>query len=484
MSYNVVFVVLDACRAHNLSCYGYDKPTSPNMDSIAREGVMFENAFSTINVTDPSLTTIFTGYYPTSHGMTKQAEMEFVPNPKIKFLSEILKANGYTTMAVDWLSRWHERGYDWYGYQPKLGKDVISLKSWAINIRNLIKFLLPYDKIPTPIISALRKVYNIILPSWYPRWYDAKKTTDIAINLIKENKNKKFFLFIHYWDTHTPYNASSHIWKKFYKKKYGKSVEDVLGSLLLEDDITFYKKWIGNTKDIDEVIAMYDGAISYVDGEIGRIYEYLDKIDILDDTIFVITSDHGECLTEHGIFFDHRGALYDEVLRVPLIIRSSTFSQKVKVKGFVQHVDILPTLLELLNIRYEADFDGKSLIPTITDNKNIRDYIFAVMENEAKYAVRNEKYKYILQNADSKILKRFKNQQGVSEIEELYDLQERNESENLIEIYPEVAKNMQDILIKVLKDTKSKYKTMVKKKTNGKSNENIKERLKALGYFE
>ncbi len=485
---NIVFIVLDACRAYNLSCYGYNKPTSPNIDNIAKEGVLFEHAFSTTNITDPSLTTIFSGYYPTSHGMTKQAEMEYVPSSRIKFLPEILKSHGYTTMAVDWLSRWHKRGYDWYGYQPKLG-NLADVKSWAINVRNLVKFILPYDKIPTPIKSLLKKIYNKVLPDWYPRWYDAKKTTDVAMNLIEKNKDKRFFLFIHYWDTHTPYNAPNEYWEKFYEEnKENISIEEILGSLTQKNDCIFYKEWLGKAKDINEVLAWYDGSIAYVDNEIGRLYDYLEKKKILDNTILIITSDHGECLLEHGIFFDHRGALYDEVLRVPLIIRfPKKLPQKLRIKEFVQHVDILPTLLELLGIYYESNIDGKSILPIIEEKKAIRDYIFAVMDNEIKYAIRNKQYKYIMQNDYRQPIKRYKKQQGIFDKEELYDLRsDPSERINIIDRHPEIAQMLKEILMIYLNKSKEKAKFHEKTKIDRKEidEKEIKERLRALGYFE
>lgn len=117
---NILFIIIDALRVKNLSCYGYEKEVSPNIDDLATQGILFADVYSCINTTDPSLTTIFSGRYPLSHGILGHGarvtveEINQFNSFGIQLLPEILKSHGYTTLAVDWLGRWHKRGYDYY----------------------------------------------------------------------------------------------------------------------------------------------------------------------------------------------------------------------------------------------------------------------------------------------------------------------------------------------------------------------------------
>lgn len=117
---NIIFIVSDALRADHLGCYGYHKNTSPNIDKLAREGVLFEKCYPISTNTDPSFTSIFSGKYPASHGIihhgfkvTPEEEESFYRSDT-KMLAEILKSNGYTTIGIDWLGRWHKTGFDYY----------------------------------------------------------------------------------------------------------------------------------------------------------------------------------------------------------------------------------------------------------------------------------------------------------------------------------------------------------------------------------
>ena len=116
---NILFILSDALRARNLQCYGYARNVSPNIDTLAKSGVLLSQAFSCATVTDPSLTTIFSGRYQRAHGIMKHGinrkeDIEKFNEGGTRLLPEILKSRNYTTLAVDWLGRWHKRGYDCY----------------------------------------------------------------------------------------------------------------------------------------------------------------------------------------------------------------------------------------------------------------------------------------------------------------------------------------------------------------------------------
>jgi arylsulfatase A-like enzyme len=482
---NIVFILLDACRARNLGCYGYGLPTSPNMDRISKEGFTFDNCFSTTNVTDISLSSIFSGLYPDSHGITVQARTEDLVAPGVKFIPEILKENGYRTMAVDWLSRYHKRGYDWYGYFSESARDADVRKS-ALNVRNFVKFSLPYDRFPAPLKKLIKYFYDRIMPAWYPRWYDAEKTTNTSIKLLEKAKERddNFFLFVHYWDTHVPYNTTPGNAKRFLRKRKSRiRKEEMLKSFLDDEEREFAKKWMRNAADSDDIISMYDGSISYTDKHIGRIYDFLKKNGMLDDTLIIITSDHGECLLEHGIYFDHHCGLYDEILHVPLIIRyPKKFPRGKRLKHMVQHTDIAPTVLETIGVKWNKEHAGVSLLPSLK-GKETRKYSFAVMDRKERYALRDTSYKYIVRNPSAEPKKKYADQLEADE--ELYDLKaDPDELDNVVKKRKSVKKRLEDVLKRETEAWKSSGKPL--KEISPKryeDEEEVKKRLRDLGYL-
>ena len=200
---NIVFILADALRARNLGCYGYSKPTSQNIDRLATEGVVFENAFSCAINTTPSLTSIFSGRFPLSHGITRvdlgsqalRLSLQRLNRSGTVLLPEILKSHGYRTLAVDWLGRWHKRGYDYYsGITSKRYPKALSLASKLNELTRLAR--LPFRLFNIPKIRG-------------------DFVTQEAVELIQKVHGERFFLFVHYWDTHTPYDPPEHFLKPF-----------------------------------------------------------------------------------------------------------------------------------------------------------------------------------------------------------------------------------------------------------------------------
>jgi len=452
---NIILILIDAVRARNLGCYGYDIETSPNIDKIAEEGIVFENCFSCTNTTDSSLTTIFSGLYPFNHGITTHGEkiekshLRYLN--KIIFLQDILRKNGYKTLAIDWLSRWHRRGFDYYsGPLDKKRKIFYRFMS------NTYTYKL-FNNV-AGVISKFKNDNTI--------YYDnANSVTNKAINIINKYKNKNFFLFIHYWDTHTPYNPPKKYLKKlFINNNYNANItiENILNSIKNDKWRRYLKKWMLKAKNVEELLASYDAELSYIDNEIGRLVEYLNKLEILNDTILIITSDHGESLIEHGIYFDHHG-LYDVNIHVPLIIRYPEVIHRKKVKSLVQHVDLVPTILELLEIKYNGRFDGKSLVMLFEEDiKNFRQFIYTEESyTQRKFAIRTYKYKYIFAPKKEEAICRFC---GVihGDFEELYDLE--NDPEELINIADKNFKTKKELKRLLIKFTNKMEKQKIKKK--------------------
>jgi len=298
------------------------------------------------------------------------------------------------------------------------------------------------------------------------------------------DKDKPFFIFIHYWGVHYPYFCPLKYYRRFYDKKIlGKSLDVIKNKEVKE----FYKKLIRNEKDFSKMIARYDGAIRYVDEQVGRIINAL-KESKKKDSMIIITSDHGESLVEHDILFDHHG-LYDVSVKVPLIIKYKDY--RGKIDALVQHIDLMPTLLEMIGIKRDIDFDGYSLVPLIKGKKKrVRDFIF--MEEvhlEKKRGIRNERYKLIVakNEKEGKCLRCGVIHGG---LKEFYDLKkDRDEIEN---IYREGDKRVRDFekrldeILKRLNEKSRSLKSRKEKRTkeNISEEEIIKQRLKSLGYID
>ncbi len=460
---NIILIVIDALRARNLGCYGKKNghSHSPNIDKAARAGVLFEDVYSAWNTTDQSLTSILTGRYPRTHGIMHHGDKvdsrdrEIFDNIGVKTLAELLKEQNYRTMAVDWMARWFTRGFDYYGYEKERSfpaKAVYNLfKLPFIHIKYMlsnISLLRLYSKkrkfslrSAWDGLSGVLKTFRFTFE--LARIQDAGFVTGLGMDLIRKSKKHPFFLLLHYWDTHTPYNAP----RGFRPKRKNKSSD--------------LKK---------HLIDIYEGAVTYVDFHIGRLMKYLKQEGLLDNTWVIITSDHGESLIEHDIFFDHHG-LYDVTTHCPLIFHfPDGFSFPKRVKGFVQHIDLVPTICEWMNIsRDNFGFDGTSLLPAVHSGKiSIRDFVFLEESYvQRKIGLRENKYKYIFAPDDKGWCKYCeKVHKG---IEELYNLeQDPGETINLMAKHPDTAARMRKKLDDMILRLNSKrQKELIRGKISG-----------------
>ena len=444
---NIIFIVMDAVRARNLSCYGYDKPTSPNIDRLAKDGVLFENAFSCTTGTDPSLTTIFSGMYPLRHGIIQHGELVTDKQMKkvrnVTLLPELLKDIGYYTIGLDWLGRWHKRGYDYYMGVTDSRKSVI-MKIY----RKILKLKSLYN--------IITKFYRQPLPKMVFGACDAEVLTNFAIEWIKKSRNP-FFIFIHYWDTHAPYNAPDYLVDEFKdcdNKYQYPSKEQILSNIIHKPRRDYVERMIDEFGQ-ENIPARYDASIRYVDMQIGKIINELPE-DIIENTIIVITADHGESMFEHNVYFDHVH-LYDDIIHVPLIMRYPGCPKNKRVEGLVQHVDILPTVLDILKVKSKLNIDGNSLVTAIKSEGNGRSEIFA-MESclDGKMCIRTKRYKYISAT-------KTKNWQCIPYKrvfygEELYDLKkDPRELNNLIDTQQENVIELRDKLYAWLSHVTKKF---------------------------
>ena len=479
---NIILIVIDALRAGNLGCYGYRHNTSPSIDDLASKGVVFERAYSCTNATDPSLLSILSGKFPLSHGILNHAtkitdeEIQTFRKRGTILIPEILKSEGYETLAVDWLGRFHKRGYNHYG--------AISRRTWdPFKIRRLL-------------LSILRRLH-ISNAGLVSEIYNAKNQTDQAVALIRKAKNP-FFLLVHYWDTHVPYHSPKQFYQRFSGLSYGDgknlSLQQIFKQIDNPEWRRYTQKWTCKLGNLDNVLAKYDSSIAYVDQEIGRLVNFLEDTGMLDETLLIITSDHGESLTEHGIYFDHHG-LYDVNIHVPLILRfPKLLPGATRISGLVQHPDIVPSIFELAGVKKnESDFDGKNLTPLIYgETQQLHSAVYAEESyTQRKKTIRTSEYKYIYALSKEESVCRYCGKMH-GDLEELYDLKEdREECRNIIhekslianELRAELSDWTESLKAKAEKTHLANSQVDSDKDLNEKEEEEIKKALKELGYL-
>ncbi|WP_130860617.1 sulfatase-like hydrolase/transferase [Gracilibacillus phocaeensis] len=400
----IIMLSLDSLRADRLGSYGYHKPTSPYIDKIASEGALFEQAFASDIPTEAAHTSIFTGKVGLNHGIVSHGSNLTHLNKTPQWLPTILKQAGFTTAAVDnlyQLKEWFARGYRYY------------------------------------INSVGDK-----------RWIDGELVTSLAKDWLKEHADEDFFLFLHYWDPHTPYLPPKEYIEPFYgaeKNSYDKA-NNSMNPAYNHTAYPFFKQHhfdhIGNIRDAGYVNALYDAEVRYLDDKIKELDQYLEELQIKEDTLLILFGDHGESLTEHQIYWDHCG-LYDVTVRVPLIMRwPHHIQQNKRVKGMVQHVDLLPTILEGVTQAKEKQFndyqmDGKSLWPSLSGQEDGTHSTIFLSECawQAARGIRTDQFKFI-KTWDSGLFDR--------PPRELYDIKiDPYETHNLAEEQPDTAEQFE-----------------------------------------
>ena len=376
---NIILITIDALRPDHLGCYGYKRNTSPNIDKLAREGVVFKEVISQAPWTPPSISSIITSTYPSTHGVVDFGQNL---NPGLKVLPSILKENFYCLALISGRGRLAEFHF------PELERDF--------------DFFYPFNQ----------------------NYIQAEEVTENAVEWLRVNKKKRFFLWLYYLDPHTPYSPPFPYNELFINDEFISSnnkkvpIADesndlydgygVIPRITLQQDIT----------DIGYYISQYDGEIRYVDDQIGRLLKELKELNLYDNTLIVIISDHGESLGEHNYYFVHGESLYDELLKVPLIFKPKDITQKAYIDNQVQSIDVAPTILDFIEVRIPETFEGKSLLSLI--QKGEHDCQYAFSELEGQVSVRTKGWKLIYDYIDDRY--------------ELYNLKEDpNEFKNLID---------------------------------------------------
>ncbi|HEV2474481.1 MAG TPA: sulfatase [Chthonomonadales bacterium] len=324
---NVILVSLDTLRADRLGCYGYPRALSPNIDCVARQGTLFHNLLSPHIPTFPAHTTLFSGRDIFDHRVTNQSDANEPPGG-IAMLAEVLQRQGFFTAAADNMGRWFAQGFELY---RAYDWDTKATKEW-------------------------RK---------------GEAVTEAALEILNTAaaQPKPFFLFMHYWDPHTPYLPPAPFDRIFYeadeKNPANPSMEQLWS---FKTFASYFAEWMPGVTDIEFPKAQYDAEVAYMDSCLAHLFTRIEELKLTENTLLVLTADHGEEMDEHGAWFDHHG-LYDTNLRVPLIMRlAGKIPVGRQVGQQITLLDLAPTILDFLELDPPArkKMAGTSFVPVLT----------------------------------------------------------------------------------------------------------------------
>lgn len=407
---NVILVSLDTLSANHLPCYGYNRNTAPNLCNFANNNILFSKAFANSHWTLPSTVSIFTGLYPSYHGINIERVDRL--SRKIKILPEILQTYGYNTIflmpsdddiALP-LDLVYDRGIDTF-YASKATPWSEALEKFKKNVefgRKTFLFLHSYA------------VHAPYLVGDGPRLYTKDNIPEI---LIKDSQitqiytQIEFYRFLEeglneYLQSKEPDANLVPIYKDILSIIDKNDEDPILLSKLLEKHRNYYwgyaisfgyfkKINVHNLRHIDYLRALYDESIYNLDnGELLKLFSLFQDQKINDSTLLVITADHGEEFMEHG-HITHK-TLYDSNLHVPLILHIPKLNISKRISTSVELVDITPTVLDILGLKYQGKFQGVSLTPLIFDQKLTKTLLVAESNYSGLRVIRKDNWKLFL----------------------------------------------------------------------------------------
>ena len=434
---NLIVILVDALRADRLGCYGYEKPTSPNIDKLAAEGALLERAFVQRGITWPSVTSIMTSQYPAVHCVRENGE---AMDLELTTIAKTLSRQGYDTAAF-------------------LGNMLTASHPGFL------------EKFPVPEVNtnAQRDAY----------------ISDKAIEWLRNWNGRPFFAFLHYMAPHKPYEPPEEYLEEF-DPDYQGTLDGMPETL---DEITLNKVGLSE-RDVAHVQAIYDACVKFADTQIGRVLEALSDYGLRDNTVIVVVADHGEELYERNCYFYHGCSMYDGVLRIPTVL---SWPEKIaaarRVQDVKESIDLGPTVLELLSVPCPESFQGTSFASGIAvengeESDGIDDEPMAFSEWQDKMAtVRTERWRYVWNPKDFRPTGNPYNYVNDDrrygyEIpsKALYDLQfESSEKTDVSQRYPEVCHEMERALRKWTASLPWKYK-------QGRISDQSMKEIKSMGY--
>ena len=358
---NVLLITVDTLRADQLGCYGHPYVKTPAMDGLARQGARFGMHLVQEPQTNPSHASMLTGMYPSSSGVRIHM-VDKLPN-NLDTLATIFQKNGYATAALySWMSfdaqySNFQRGFQVY---RDLTTEKGSLLSQPLVAEAAAKYRVAEQYLVLPKMAVQTTSFKSQVEGGAKGVAD--KTTDAAIAQIKAFGKQPFFMWLHYFDPHYPYQPPD-----AYTTLYDPSYTGKLSGDIQTVDAIMAGQLKPSGEDLQRLVALYQGEISYFDSQVSRLFAAIDQLGLTQNTVIALSGDHGEGFAEHTDFeedinYFHPHSLYNDEGRVPLLLRYPPMIKPGTVTNVpTQAIDIFPTLLELAGLPIPDQSQGRSL---------------------------------------------------------------------------------------------------------------------------
>jgi len=420
--WDVVLVVADTLRADHMSLYGYDRATTPRLDEISRESVVFRNVLSQAGCTFPSVASLLTSRYP-GHFIGDGVRMSMPEHTTP--LAEILLAAGWSTAAVS-------------------ASPIIRVTPTDENTEG--GYGRGFDRFDETC-----------------EWGDARCVNRQAFQTIDETDGA-LFLYLHYVDPHQPYQPPRGYNRQFSRQPTGREFVREGNIRPLVETIHWKRRHIElEPEELDHLVALYDDEIRFLDSELGRLVQHLRKAGRWERTLFILASDHGEELMDHESVSHCHSLVWGTVLNTPLLMRIPGQESAV-VDRAAQNIDIVPTILDYLGVPRDDLFEGKSLRPAIEQGAAINRYQFAAQG--LSRTVSDDQFKLIFDLE--------------TQTTQLYDLSsDPTEKTDVVATFPTEAERLAAVLEAWMLATESG----VSQDDAARRAKELEEHLEAVGYF-
>ncbi len=465
---NVVLITIDTLRADYLACYGNATIQTPHIDALANGGALFENAIVSMPLTNPSHTSILTGLYPGNHHVVRNEPIRL--GNQFHTLADVLMESGYKTAGF-------VSGYPLSKKISTIGERFELFDDDRSNLPPI-----PAQVFENTLTKNLKfvsqdRLGTYRLKSSFER--NAKQTITPVKQWLNLNAQSTFFMWVHLYDPHEDYGPPAPF-DKLYDPDYSGSVDGGWEALSIEER----EQILTNSEDMNHMKALYAGEVSYVDEQVGDLLSELGRHGLSDRTLVVFTADHGECFTEHGVYFAHSECLSDASIKVPLIFRFPGGEHAgLRISKSVEVIDVFPTILDYLGLAVPNEIDGQIILDDIRNGSSVSSEspaVTAIFEGGNPtgirgLSIRSDRYKYIWRSAfwAHLIL--------LPETEAFYDLV-NDPGETLNLIGQESGSEPVDKYRKMAMDYKEQWSSLRSSKDTKISQRDM-EALRSLGYI-
>ena len=417
---NIIFILTDDQRYDAMSCAGHPWLKTPNMDRLAKEGVLFRNAFVTTSLCSPSRGSFLTGCYAHTHEVFRNTGKD--PKPSSPTFPRLLQKAGYETAFI---GKWHMSRQD----SPRPGfEHWVSFSGQGRYEKNKL---------------------NVDGQTVRSETYVTDELTNYAVRFLKRDHNKPFMLYLSHKAVHAPFKPA-----KRHKNLY--SDVEIKSRHNPKDNLKTKAEWGRNMdKNWKSQVLDYYRSLVAVDESIGRVLDTLEQIKALDNTVIIFAGDNGYFHGEHGGMWDKRAA-YEPSMRIPLIMRYPRLVRSATVcEEMVLNIDLAPTILELAGVSIPGTMQGQSWLSVLKGHPGRKSFLYEYFqEADRKYkrptviAVRTKQWKYVTYPLDDNLAG------------ELYDLRtDHEELSNLVGNpgYADITEQMKRELAQLKKKTGFRY---------------------------